>query len=177
MLWAVPATVRRLDHFWCTAWVSTSNGSLALLWFSVSSEPFWPSQLSSFTAAAALAPGWTHIMKQVDLSRCLSQAKWDVYLTLECIPGWSWETNFHPLQFLSILSTQFQKQASMCALSWSRNQASHSSPPTARRTCLLAIKHHFWGVQYATSADHSGGGISTCVTFLFFWVPYQGQRS
>lgn len=122
----------------------------------------------------------SHKQQPLPQGEPMSWSKWtwaDVYLRLECIPGWSWETNLHPLQFLSILSTQFQKQASMCALSWSRNQASHSSPPTARRTCLLAIKHHFWGVQYATSADHSGGGISTCVTFLFFWVPYQGQRS
>ena len=100
MLWAVPATVRRLDHFWCTAWVSTSNGSLALLRFSVSSEPFWPSQLSSFTQAAALAPGWTHVMKQVDLSRCLSQAGVHTRVVLGNQPP-SFAVSVHPLHPVS----------------------------------------------------------------------------
>ena len=169
MLWAVPATGRGLYHFWCTAWVSTRNGchclSLmqCLVW-----TMFDPHSWAPSSPAAALAPGWTHVMKQVDLSRCLSQARGHTRVILGNQPP-SFAVSVHPL-----LVSEGSKH--VCTV-MSRDQASHSCPPTARSTCLLAVRRQSWGVQYVTSANHSVGGISTCVTFRFFWVPYQGHRS
>lgn len=100
-----------------------------------------------------------------------------VWLRLGHMPGCLWETSQPLVQCQSALSTLIQASKHIYAPHKGSLMLVLPALQPAKGMHIPCVRHQDWGAQSVAQTTHSAGRISTCVTFLFLWVPSQRHGS